>query len=71
MSNEIKKIARAYADRIRSAAVSNKTSAIAELYRLDRDLVRKGIDSRIINSIWIEIVNDRSFRSDRADWVLF
>jgi hypothetical protein len=72
----IRKLAKNHADRIVSNARANRTSLIVELHRFERDRVRdrieiiRDIQSAINTAVWIEVVNMRDYRSDRADWVL-
>lgn len=75
--SELQRIADKIADRIRAAARLNRTSLIVELYRFDR--MRRGSRpyacaesfDQINQAVWVNIVNDPQFRSDRAGWVLF
>ena len=72
----IKKLAKNHVDRIVRNARANRTSLIVELHRFERDRVRdrieiiRDIQSAIDTAVWVEVVNMRDYRSDRADWVL-
>lgn len=75
--SELQRIAKKIADGIRAAARLNRTGLIVELYRFDR-MRRNSRPSawgechdQVTQAVWVEIVNDPQFRSDRADWVLF
>lgn len=69
-------IVKRYADRIREQARVNKTGLIVELYRWNNDRVYNRphgglrLYDQVTQGVFVEIVNDPAFRSDRADWVI-